>query len=70
MAKKEMNKFMELVKSGEKEKLVAFAKTLKGCPNCDQEWRLKNNELRCGRCGLTILNIDPPNPLSGSKGVW
>ncbi len=70
MAEKEMDQFIELVKSGDHRKLVAFAKTLKVCPNCDYELTWENNEMRCGSCGLSILNIDPPNPLRGSKGVW
>jgi len=70
MAEKDMDKFMELVVEGDHKKLVAFAKTLKNCPHCDEEWEIKDNNLRCGGCGLSILNVDPPNPLSGSKGVW
>lgn len=70
MAKKNIDKFMELLTAGDHNKLVAFAKTLKNCPHCDTEWEIKNNDLKCGGCGLAILNLNPPNPLSGSKGVW
>lgn len=70
MAKKNIDKFMELLTSGDHNKLVAFAKTLKSCPHCNTAWEIKNNDLICGGCGLTILNLDPPNPLSGSKGIW
>jgi Zn finger protein HypA/HybF involved in hydrogenase expression len=70
MAEQDMNKFMELLQSGDHEALVVFAKTLKNCPHCGEEWEIKNNNLKCNGCGLSILNIDPPNPLRGSKEVW
>lgn len=65
-----MDKFMELVKKGDHEGLVAFAKTLDKCPNCNHELKWENDEMKCSGCGLSILNIEPPNPINKAKGVW
>ena len=70
MAEKDMDKFMELLMSGDHNALVAFAKTLENCPHCDHPLNFDNNNMICEECGLTILNLDPPNPLRGSKEVW
>jgi len=70
MAKTNKEKFEEFHSKGDVDGLVNFARNLPNCPYCDKEWEIKNNDLICDGCGFTILNLDPPSPLSGSKGVW
>lgn len=70
MTKKNIDKFIEILISGDSDKLVKFAKTLPNCPHCNEEWEIKDNNLICDGCGLTILNVDPPSPIHGQQGVW
>ena len=69
MAEKDMDKFMEILKRGDSDELVKFAKTLTNCPHCDEKWEIKNNNLKCGGCGLTILNVDR-SVVPDNAGIW
>jgi hypothetical protein len=58
-----MQKFIDILVSGDEEALVEFCKTLTECPNCGAPIKWENNQIYCLRCkefGLREPSILPP----------
>ena len=65
---KDMDKFIELLKSGDYNKLVAFAKTLKKCPYCQHPIKWENNQIYCDGCKM--FGLREPSVVPDNAGVW
>jgi translation initiation factor 2 beta subunit (eIF-2beta)/eIF-5 len=64
----EMEKFIDILVTGDEEALVEFCKTLKNCPNCGAPIQWKNNQIYCMVC--KEFGLREPSILPDETEIW